>query len=593
MRISRLFGETLRETALDVDIASHQLLLRAGYIRQIAAGVFAYLPLAYRSIRKIEQILREEMDRIGGQEMSMPVVHPAELWQQTGRWQAIDETLVRFKDRRGRDMVLAMTHEEIVAFLAQSEIRSYRQLPQTVYQLQTKFRDEPRSRGGLIRTREFIMKDSYSLDRDEAGLKQQYIAHYDAYFRIFARVGLPAIAVRSDVGMMGGKVAHEFMYITPIGEDTLVLCDACGYFANREVARFQKEPFSTDTPQPVAKVHTPGTETIEALAGFLGVDKRQTAKIVFYAGDYGADTPAKLLMAVVRGDMDVNQVQVKNLSGANDIRSAQREEIMAIGAVPGFASPIGITRDNVVVIVDDLIATSPNLVAGANEAGYHLINTNYNRDYTADVVGHIAAAYEGAPCPECGQPLRLVRGVEVGNIFQLGTRYSSALGAVYNEENGEERPIIMGSYGIGVGRLLASLAEEHRDPQGLSLPISVAPYQVLLVSLVRSEQNNALAERLYGDLLAAGVEVLYDDRAVSAGIKFAEADLRGIPLRITISERSLKQGGVEFKRRTSQDAVVVPLDHAITSAQAEIQALYDELNTALASAASWDANETE
>ena len=577
MRVSKFFGETLRDVPAEADTASHQLLLRAGYIRQLAAGIFSYLPLAQRSLRKIEQILREEMDAIGGQEVCMPVVHPAELWQQTGRWYDIDATMARFKDRRDRDMVLAMTHEEVVAELCRSEIRSYRQLPQMIYHLQTKFRDEQRARGGLIRVREFVMKDSYTLDLDEAGLEAQYFRHYDAYHRIGARVGLTLVAVQSDVGVMGGTVAHEFMYVTPIGEDSLALCEETGYASNLEVAEFRKEPIDNGPPQPLERVHTPGHATIEEVAAFLGVEKTQTAKMVFYMGNYGPDAPEKLVVGVVRGDMEVNLTQLMYQAGARDLRPPHPEEIEAAGAVPGYASPRGINPDKAVVIVDDLVAHSTNLVVGANEKDYHFRNANYGRDYEADKVAAIAAAYEGAPDPIDGKPIHIVRGVEVGNIFQLGTRYSEALGAYYTDENGEEHPIVMGSYGIGVGRMLACIAEEYHDEHGLTLPISVAPYHVALVALARREETQEKAEALYQTLLEAGIEVLYDDREASAGVKFADADLRGFPLRLTISERSLKKGGVEFKRRTARDLDIIPLDTVVAHIQQEIQALFDEL----------------
>ena len=587
MRVSTFFGETLREVPAEADTASYQWLLRAGYIRQLAAGIFSYLPLAQRSLRKIEQILREEMDAIGGQEVCMPVVHPAEIWQQTGRWYDIDETMGRFKDRRNRDMVLAMTHEEVVAELCRTEIRSYRQLPQMIYHLQTKFRDEPRARGGLIRVREFVMKDSYTLDLDMEGLEAQYFRHYDAYHRIGARVGLPLVAVQSDVGMMGGKMAHEFMYVTPIGEDSLAICEETGYASNLEVAAFRKEPIDNGPPQPLERVHTPGHATIEEVAAFLGVEKTQTAKMVFYMGDYGPDAPEKLVVGVVRGDMEVNVIQLTYQAEARALRPPHPEEIEAAGAVPGYASPRGLDRDKAVVIVDDLVANSTNLVVGANEKDYHFTGANYGRDYEADTVAAIAAAYDGALDPIGGKPMKIVRGVEVGNIFQLGTRYSDALGALYTDENGEEHPIVMGSYGIGVGRLLACIAEEYNDEYGLTLPISVAPYHVALVALVRSDETREKAEALYQTLLDAGIEVLYDDRDASPGVKFADADLRGMPLRLTISERSLKKGGVEFKRRTARDFEIIPVEDAVARVEEEIQALFDDLAQRLKDVPVW------
>jgi prolyl-tRNA synthetase len=581
MRVSQMFGETTRETPAEADTVSHQLLLRAGYVRPLAAGLFSYLPPAQRALRKIEQILREEMDALGGQEINMPVVLPAELWQQSGRWDAVDATLARFRDRRRHDLLLAMTHEEVVAALAHSEIHSYRQLPQIVYQIQTKFRDEARPRAGLIRAREFVMKDSYSLDRDEAGLRRAYLAHYHAYFRIGARVGLPLVAARSDPGLMGGGVAHEFVYLTPAGEDTLVLCGQCGYAANQEVARFAKEPSAPDAPRPLEKVHTPGQETIAGLAQFLGIDEKQTAKVVFFTGDYGPDCPARLLMVLVRGDMDANRAAVQHSSGARELRPARPEEITAAGAVPGYASPVGLQRDRVLVLVDDLVASSNNLVAGANEPGYHLRNTCCGRDYQPDVVGHLALAGPGARCAVCGQPLRLERGIEVGNLFQLGTRYSAALGACYTGESGERLPVVMGSYGIGVGRLLACVAQEHHDEHGLAWPIAVAPYQVALVSLAKKEEARQAAQRLYGELEQAGVEVLYDDRDASPGVKFTDADLRGMPVRVTVGERSLAQGGVEVRRRRGGETRVVPLAGAVAGIREQIRSLREEKEQAL------------
>ncbi len=571
---------TLREAPGETEIESHRLLLRAGYVRQLAAGIFSYLPLAWRSIRKIEQILREEMDRIGGQELSLPVVHPAELWQASGRWYDIDATMARFEDRRGRDMLLAMTHEEAVAFNAASEIRSYRQLPALVYQVQTKFRDEPRARGGLIRVREFLMKDSYSLDRDSAGLELQYEAHYEAYGRIGRRSGLPLTAVQSDVGMMGGKVAHEFMYVTPIGEDSLVLCDECGYSANREVAEFTLEA-ATGESADLERVHTPGTSTIAGLTELLGITAEQTAKMVFYVGSFskGDEEPQeRLIAAIVRGDLEANPIQVQNLSGALDLRPAREEEIAAAGMVPGFASPVGIDAGAAVFVVDKWVAETPNLVLGANEPDYHLRNVCCGRDYEATVIGSVAAAFEGAPCGECGSGLRMVRGVEVGNIFQLGTRYTDALDAKYTDEDGTERSIWMGSYGIGLGRLLACVAEEHRDDDGLKLPIAVAPYQVSLVVLAREDETWDTAERVFGELTEAGIEVLYDDRRdVTPGVKFKDADLRGLPLRVVIGERSLKAGGAELGARGDRDSRVVPLEDLAAEIQTEIAILMEPL----------------
>ena len=589
MRLTHLFGTTLREAPADADVVSHQLLVRAGYVRQLAAGIFSYLPLAQRSLLKIARILREELDAIGGQEVSLPVVHPAELWQATGRWYEIDETMARFADRRGRDMLLAMTHEEVVAQIASTEVKSYRQLPILVYQIQTKFRDELRSRGGLIRVREFLMKDSYSLDRDVEGLRRQYEAHFEAYLKIGRRAGLQLMPVLSDVGMMGGQVAHEFMYVSPIGEDSLVVCDACDYAANLEVARFRREKAADEEPLPLERVHTPGTATIEDLAEYLQIEPTRTGKIVFFMGTFADDADGgspdeegveRLVVAIVRGDMEANPIRVQQLLGALALRPAHEEEIEAVGAIAGFASPIGIDRSRSTVVVDETVAHSANLVLGANEPDYHTRNTNYGRDYEADLVAEVASAFDGASCPECGQPLRLVRGVEVGNIFQLGTTYSEALEAYFTDEDGEEKPIVLGSYGIGLGRLLACVAEEHRDERGMALPISVAPFEVSLVSLARTDETAAAAEKLYAELRAAGVEVLYDDRDASPGVKLNDADLQGMPLRLVVSERSLEKGGVELKRRTETESRLLPPAAAVEAVIEEIGRLKIELAAA-------------
>jgi len=577
MRMSQLFSQTLREAPADTDIASHQLLLRAGFIRPLAAGIFSYLPLAKRALTKVENIVREEMDAINGQEITMPVVHPADLWQETGRWYKIGSELTRLQDRAGRDMVLAMTHEEVIGDLVRKEVRSYRQLPSLVYQIQTKWRDEPRPRAGLIRVREFTMKDSYSLDADWEGLDKQYRAHYTAYFRIYNRCGLSVLAVKSDTGMMGGRLAHEFMYRTPIGEDTLLICEHCGYSANREVARFAKPENPHEVPLPVQKIETPNTTTIEALAKFLNIPESKTAKAVFMVATVseGETDVEKFVLAIVRGDMDVNEIKLTNVVQAKSLRPAVDAEIRAVGAVAGYGSAIGVK--NALVVIDDAVASSPNLVAGANEAGYHFLNVTYERDYKADIVADIVAAREGDACPQCGNSLQATRGVEVGNIFKLGTRYSDSLGCTFLDKDGQAKPVIMGSYGIGIGRLLACVAEEHRDEQGLKWPISVAPYHVHLVVLPDAHAIEA-AERIYDGLKREKIEVLFDDRDERAGVKFNDADLIGLPLRLTVSKKSLEQGGVEMKRRTSADKTIVPLEEVIYRVQAEIDALWDELN---------------
>jgi prolyl-tRNA synthetase len=568
MRMSMLFGRTLREAPSGVEVVSHGLLLRAGFIRQLAAGIFSHLPLAKRSIGKIEDILREEMDAAGGQELSMPVVQPADVWERSGRYHTTGQELVRLRDRRSREMVLAMTHEEIVASLAASEVESYQRLPRLVYQIQTKFRDDPRPRAGLIRAREFTMKDAYSLDRDKAGLDQQYRALYEAYFRIFDRCGLPTIAVGADVGIMGGSMAHEFMYLAPVGEDTILICDRCGYTANRQVARFRKPMPEAEEQRPIEKVATPGTDTIESLARSLEIPESRTAKAIFVVAT--VEGSERFVFAVVRGDMELNETKLANAVGASELRPAFPEEIRAVGAEPGYGSPLGV--EGAIVVVDDMIPASPNLVAGANEEGFHFLNVNYGRDFEAHVVADIASAGDGSLCPECGNALRAERGVEVGNIFKLGTRYSEALGASFLDRDGERKPVVMGSYGIGVGRLLACIAEEHHDEDGLAWPISVAPYHVHIVA------TGEVADGLYERLGSASVEVLYDDRRESLGAKFKDADLIGIPIRLTLTSRSLEKGGVEIKARRDTESYIVPVEEAVATVRRRIADLEDEIS---------------
>jgi prolyl-tRNA synthetase len=578
MRMSRLFSQTLRRSPSEADIASHQLLLRAGYIRQLGAGLFSYLPLGKRSLTRIEDIIRDAMNAIGGQEMEMPVVHPADLWKKTNRWYEIGAEMGRFVDRVGRDMVLAMTHEEVVADIARQEIRSYRQLPVLVYHIQTKFRDDPRPRAGLIRVREFTMKDSYSLDRDWEGLGKQYRAHYQAYFDIFNRCAVPSVAVKSDVGMMGGRLAHEFMYLTPIGEDTLMLCDNCGLSSNRQVAGFVKEHPPAEELKPVVEVYTPNCKTIAALAEFLGIPESKTAKAVFMVATVteGEQDVDKFVLGILRGDMDLNETKLANAVQAKELRPATEEEIRAKGIEPGYGSPIG--AKDIVVVVDDLIPLSPNLVSGANKQEYHNLNVNYGRDYAADIVTDIAAAEPGYGCPECGAPLQMSRGVEVGNIFQLGTKYSAALGATYQDAEGEQHPIVMGSYGIGSGRLLACVAEEHHDERGLIMPMTVTPYQVYLIFVPGQDvDTEVIAENLYQQLQEAGVEVLYDDRDERAGVKFNDADLIGIPLRLVVGERALQEGGLELRRRDGRGQWLVPLNEAVPMVQRMITEMLDEI----------------
>ena len=571
-----MFSRTLREAPNGADTKGYEYLLRAGYIRQMGAGIFSLLPLGFRATQKISTIIREEMNAIGAEEIQMPVINTADIWKETGRYYSIDKEMSRFQDRAGRDMVLAMTHEEAVTDLARGEIDSYKRLPLLVYQLQTKWRDDPRPRAGLIRVREFTMKDSYSFDKDYEGLEKVYKAHYKAYFRIYSRCGLPCVAVGADSGMMGGKVSHEYMYLSPIGEDTIITCPECGYTANRQVAAFKKDYYPEDEKK-IEKIATPEAKTIEGLCAFLKIEPRQTAKAVFMVGtfinDKNGEETDKLIVAIIRGDMDVEESKLSNAVKANAIRPAHEEEITACGIVPGFGSLIGAHGDYIGV-VDDSVAKSNNLVAGANEAGYHFLNTNFGRDYKASVAD-IASAKQGYTCSVCGKPLNSSRGVEIGNIFQLGTRYSEAMNCYYQAEDGSRKPVIMGSYGIGIGRLLACLAEEYNDEAGLKLPISVAPYQVHLISLVK---DTAIGEEVYESLTKAGIEVLFDDRKESAGVKFADADIIGIPVRLTIGNRSLKEGKVEVKIRATGETASYLVSDLADEVKAEIAKLQKEMD---------------
>lgn len=550
MRMSKMFAKTLREAPNGADTKGYENLLRAGFIRQLGAGIFTLLPLGLRSVKKIETIIREEMDAIGGQEILMSVVNPADIWKETGRFYTIDKEMAKFQDRNGRDMVLAMTNEETVTDCAKGEIDSYKRLPVMVYQIQTKWRDDPRPRAGLIRVREFTMKDAYSFHATQESLDEAYGDQYRAYFKIYSRCGLPCIAVGADSGMMGGKVSHEYMYLSPIGEDTIIICPECGYTENRQVAKFKKD-YIKEEMLPLEKIATPNAKTIDDLSSLLSIESKKTAKVVFYMGSFINDKTGeeedKLICALIRGDYDVEESKLSNAVKANAIRPAHDEEIREYGMVPGFASPIG-ARVGYILCVDDSVANSNNLVSGANAEGYHYLNTNYNRDYKGGIVSDIASARDGYLCPHCGKPLIARKGIEIGNIFQLGTRYSSALNCTFQDENGVQKPVIMGCYGIGVGRLLACLCEEYNDERGLCLPITVAPYQVHFVSLVK---DTLVADQIYEKLRKEGIEVLYDDRKETAGVKFTDADLIGIPIRITLGNRSYKEGKVEVKYRHS------------------------------------------
>lgn len=567
MRMSQLLAPTLRETPAEAEIASHRLLLRAGMMRKTAAGMYTYLPLAWRVLRKIMDIVREEMDAKGGQELLMPIVQPAELWRETGRWDEYGEEMFRLQDRHGREFCLGPTHEELITALVRADVKSYRQLPLLLYQIANKYRDEIRPRFGVMRGREFIMKDLYSFDRDEAGLEESYRKMYDAYTRIFRRVGLVARPVEADSGAIGGDVTHEFMVLAEAGEAAVVYCTHCEYAANTEKAEAVPPPaadVSVDVPA-AARVDTPNVRTLDELTAFLQVAPEQVVKTLIYEAD------GEPVAAVVRGDHELNEVKLKRVLGATTLTMAAPAVVeRTTGAPVGFAGPVGL--ENVRIVADPWALAVVDAVAGANQADTHLVHVQPGRDWSADLVADIRTVTEGEPCPRCGGSLAAARGIEVGQIFKLGTKYSESLGAVYLDEQGQARPMVMGCYGIGISRTMAAIIEQHHDGDGIRWPVSVAPYHVVIVPVkYEDERQRSVADQLYQDLSEAGVEVVLDDRSERAGVKFKDADLLGIPLRITIGPRSLEEDRVELRSRDGQLEERVPIAGAVDRVQAWIQ----------------------
>lgn len=568
MRFSKLFGKTLRQVSAEADTASHQLLLKSGMIHQLAAGVYSYLPLAWRMLRKIEQIVREEMDAAGGQELMMPVLQPLELWEKTGRDIAFGKSLFTLKDRRDRSLCLAPTHEEVITELVRLNVRSYRDLPLLLYQIQTKFRDEARPRGGLMRVREFSMMDLYSFDADEEGLDISYHKMIQAYNNILRRCGLPSLMVEADSGAIGGKDSHEFMVISGSGEEEVIYCSNCDYAANLEKAQSVKPRMEKEEPLPLEEVATPGIKTIEELANFLHLPRSRTLKAVFYSAD------GDLVFVAIRGDLEVNEVKLKNALKCTELRLADDEQVKRAGLVAGSASPLGLS--GIKTIADDSITLASNLAAGANKPGYHIKNVNYPRDFQVDLLLDIAAAQPGQGCPRCENKLLSIGGIEVGHVFKLGTVFSETLGAYFLDREGNQRPIIMGCYGIGTGRLLAAAIEQNHDEKGIICPLPIAPYQVYLCALgMDNPEVSEAAERLYAELEAEKIEVLFDDRLESPGVKFNDADLLGIPLRLTVSPRTLKSQSVEIKWRSKEESQLLPLEGLTV----ELKRLLDIRNT--------------
>ncbi len=556
MRISRLFGKTLHEIPADVETISHQLLLKAGMIHQIASGIYSYLPLAWRVITKIKNIIREEMNNAGGQELMMPALQPAELWYESGRDVSFGKGLFTLTDRRQHQLVLGPTHEEVITKLVQHNVQSYRDLPLLLYQIQTKFRDEPRPRSGLIRIREFDMKDLYSFDIDDQGLDTSYNKMLKAYQNIYQRCRLPTILVEADSGAIGGKDSHEFMVAAETGEDKILSCTTCNYAANLEKAQSIKSSIPNNPPLPVEEVATPGAETIDEVSDFLKIPKGQTLKAVFYIAD------DDIIFVIIRGDIEVNEIKLKNTIRANELRMASEEEVIKAGIVAGSASPVGIS--NFKVIADESISSGTNFVAGANKTGYHLKNVNFPRDFKVDLIADIASAKAGEECPKCGGLLITANGIEVGHIFKLGTFLSETLGAHFTDTDGISRSIVMGCYGIGVGRLLAAVIEQSHDNKGIIWPVSIAPYHIYLCPLFIDDPNvMTAAEKLYTELMAHDIEVLFDDRIESPGVKFNDADLLGIPFRVTISPRTIRENRVEIKKRSEKEADLIPATEAI------------------------------
>ena len=553
MRFSSLLGRTLKEAPSDADCVSHSYLVRSGMVQQVSTGVYSLLPLGWRTFRKIENIIREEMDSAGGQELMMPSLQPMELWEKSGRLPSFDKTLFTVRDRKDHVMALGPTHEEIITNLVSRVVQSYRDLPQLPYQIQNKFRDEPRPRGGLLRVREFFMKDLYSFDADDAGLDESYRKMVQAYKNIYNRCGLPAVMVEADSGAIGGKASHEFMLLVESGEDEIIFCPKCEYAANMEKATSVKPAGKSEQPLSVEEVSTPGLKSIEEVAGFLKVKADQTLKSVFYVCD------GQVVFVVIRGDFEVNETKLKNVIKCTEMHMATEAEVQEAGIVAGYASAIGLK--GIKIVADDSIKLGSNFVAGANKPDTHLKNVNFPRDFNADMVVDIAKARAGDPCPKCQGPIKTERGIEVGHVFKLGIFLSERLGAYFLDKDGNSKPIIMGCYGIGLGRLLAAAIEQNHDDKGIIWPVPIAPYQVYLCSIKADDANVAAkAEKLYNDLKAAGIEVLFDDRPESPGVKFNDADLIGLPLRIVISPRTLKDNGVEVKWRRDKDAKNLPLE---------------------------------
>ena len=567
MKLSKMHIKTLREVPAEAEIPSHILLIRTGMIRKLASGIYGFMPFGWRSVRKIEDIIRSEMDKAGGQEIHMSAIQPAELWQESGRWFAYGPELWRVKDRNGRDFCLGPTHEEIFTDIIRNDVSSYRQLPMNLYQIQTKYRDEARPRFGLMRSREFIMKDAYSFDRDFEGLDKSYDDMYKAYEKIFTRCGLTFRPVEADTGAIGGSNSHEFTALSEVGESEIAYCEKCSMAATTERAQCVDAPADTEEMLPMEEVNTPGTKTIEAVADFLGMPQTKTIKALLFVTYDEEGNEKEYVAAFVRGDRELNMTKLINalnipehaIEFADEAKMSQKT-----GCVGGFTGPVGL--HDCKVVVDSELTGLRNLCAGANKENYHVKNVNYGRDYKGDIVTDLKLLKEDDPCPVCGAPVKHARGIEVGQVFKLGTKYSQAMNAVYKDENQQDRLIVMGCYGIGVTRTLSAIVEQHHDENGIIWPMSVAPYHVI-ITLVKpgDETQEAVAEEIYSRLSDDGVEVLLDDRDERPGVKFKDADLLGIPVRITVGKRA-PEGVVEYKLRREAEKQEMSVSEAVVAA---------------------------
>ena len=555
MRVSKLYAPTLREVPAEAEVVSHQLMLRAGFMRKAAGGIYTYLPLAWRVLKKIERIVREEMDAKGSQELLMPIVQPAEIWQESGRWDVYGAEMFRLQDRHNRCFCLGPTHEEMVTTLIRGDVRSYRQLPLSVYQIQNKYRDERRPRFGLMRGREFIMKDAYSFDRDEAGLDKSYQDMYDAYTNIFTRCGLNFRPVEADSGAIGGSGSHEFMVIADSGEAEIVFCTSCDYAANVEKAELFPLEAQEEAMLTTEEVVTPDCKTIADVCAYLKLPVDHSVKAVAYNSEKG------LILCFVRGDHEVNEIKVINTCGVIDLEMATEEQLADAGTVGGYMGPVGIDNKKVIVVVDATVMKMHNVCCGANKEGYHFINVNPGRDFIPTYVADIRLIQEGDPCPHCGGEVSKARGIEVGQVFKLFTKYSSALKATYLDENGKEQPMVMGCYGVGVSRTMAAAIEQNYDDNGIIWPIEIAPYHVLVVPVnTKDEASAAKAEEIYMQLKKVGLETVIDDRNERPGVKFKDADLIGYPLRVVVGPKTLTEGKLEVKIRKTGEIRYLPLD---------------------------------